>query len=80
MLKKGEIKQPTKTQKVKLNFKMYKKEGLTTTDYCILTDKGGWEDENEKGKNKRTNTPEEMGNIQQEGIKWNIADKNSEKH
>ena len=78
-VKKGEIKPPTKTQKVKLNFKMYKKEGLTTTDYCILTDKGGWEDENEKGKNKRTNTPEEMGIIQHEGIKWKIADKNREK-
>ena len=51
---KGEIKPPIKTQKVKLNFKMYKKEGLQTPDYTILTDKGGWEDATDSGK-KQTN-------------------------
>ena len=76
---KGEIKPPIKTQKVKLNFKMYKKEGLQTPDYTILTDKGGWEDANDSGKNKRTNTPEEMGIVEHEGIKWQIADNKRDK-
>ena len=71
---KGQTKPPIKTQKVKLNFKMYKKEGLDVNDYTILTDKGGWEDTNDLGKNKRTNTPEDMGIIPHEGITWKIAD------
>ena len=71
---KGQTKQPIKTPKVKLNFKMYKKEGLEAYDYTILTDRGGWEDTNDLGKNKRTNTPEDMGIIPHEGITWKIAD------
>lgn len=78
-VKKGEVKPPTKTKKIKLNFKLYKKEGLTTNEYTYLTDRGGWEDENEKGKNKRTNTPEEMGIVPHDGIIWKIATKIREK-
>ena len=58
---------------------MYKKEGLTVSDFTVLTDTGGWENANEKGKNKRTNTPEEMGIIEHVGIKWKIADNVREK-
>jgi hypothetical protein len=52
----------------RLNFKMYKKERLTANEYTYVTDRGGWEDENEKGKDKRTNTPEEMGIMPHNGI------------
>lgn len=78
--KKGQQKPPIKTQKIKLNFKMYKKESLTSSvEHTILTDTGQWEDENENGKNKRTNKPEEMGIIPHENIIWQVAGKKRDK-
>ena len=41
-------------------------------------DKGGWEDENEKAKNKRCNAPDEMGMLEHNGIKCKLAEKKEE--
>jgi hypothetical protein len=76
---KGQLKADIKTNKIKLNFRLYQKEGLATNEHTYLTDNGLWQGINDKGKNKRTNTPEEMGIAPHNGIIWKVAPTNREK-